>query len=154
MPSLYDVIAKWEAVARDDPELSRLIDRAAEVMETRDHPFTLTGDWLAAEAAVMEEIAKWERDNVKILREDTRLVVAAIRINGVVYTGKRHHEILGYLRECGFSREALQHDIEWDQGFLAQDGTFIYRRAAKHVAIDAGQVPNDDGRPLTSEDLW
>ena len=85
----------------------------------------------------------------------TRIVAAAIRFEGKVYTlppPNRHHHILWkILAETG-----VEH-ADNKQGFLDESGRFLSRREALVSALLFKQVLNEDdvraGR-LFSEDLW
>ena len=74
---------------------------------------------------------------------------AAIRKDGVVYTGRRHNDILGDdSRPFGFLKGG-------EQGFVTWGGEFLNRFEACAHAIACGQVraENVSGR-LYSEDLY
>ena len=78
------------------------------------------------------------------------LVKAAIKQNGVVYTGRRHNEIIFNMVRAGIVlTEAVQ-------GFLTSEDRFLTRNEALKVAIAAGQVRRENikGGTLTSENLW
>jgi len=82
------------------------------------------------------------------------IVVAAIRIGGVVYAVPRpgrHHDVLKVMPE----REAADSRLE-DQGFVTSTGRFVNRAEAADLARAANQLirvptPRDT---LTSEDVW
>ena len=72
---------------------------------------------------------------------------AAIRKNGVVFTGRRHNDILcDKSRPFGFLRGG-------EQGFITDSGVFMNREDAAVLAYFYGQikVPKDK---LYSEDLY
>jgi hypothetical protein len=75
------------------------------------------------------------------------IVAAAILVDGEIHTGKRHHEILHSAPTFG----GYKHGI---QGFVTNDGLFVNRKAARRIAIRAGQVTETISSELTSEDLW
>ena len=72
------------------------------------------------------------------------IIKAAIIKDGVIYTGKRHHNILfaakGALK-CG------------EQGFITDKGEFVNREKAAQIAYECGQIPNPKSE-LFSEDLY
>jgi hypothetical protein len=84
------------------------------------------------------------------------VVAAAIkRIDtGTVYTldpPARHADVIRKMVSEGVA--AIRPEAE--QGFLLSDGRFARRRAAEHVAREAGQLTGKMHGPiLTSEDLW
>lgn len=65
----------------------------------------------------------------------TRIVASAIKLNGIVYTGLRHGQIIGYLADAGFPTP-----IDGEQGFIDDEGIFYDRQAAGSLAITAGQI--------------
>ena len=77
---------------------------------------------------------------------------AAIMKDGVVYTGRRHNNIL-----CDKSRPfAFLRDGE--QGFVTDEGKFVTREEALVIALQCGQVTMDKKHnpqdQLLSEDLY
>ncbi len=66
------------------------------------------------------------------------IVKAAIKIDGKVYEGYRHGNIMQSFWEDnpGVRIEAK------DQGFLTNDGEFVDRVTAAKIAFEAGQIPN------------
>lgn len=84
-----------------------------------------------------------------------RVVAAAIRseATGEVFSlppPARHHNVIALMGD-----RFRQHD---EQGFLLDDGRFARRKAARVVAIYAGQLADGAGvapqHGLFSEDLW
>lgn len=75
-----------------------------------------------------------------------KLVQAAIKVNGVVHTGNRHHEILKQAPTFGDYKYGIQ-------GFVDENGNFWNRHQAARIAYVAGQM-NVIKDNLTSEDLW
>jgi hypothetical protein len=73
------------------------------------------------------------------------LVQSAIIKDGVIYTGRRHHNVLqsqpkGFLKNC-------------EQGFVTDEGKFLNRKDASIHAFECSQI--DEIIPvLCSEDLW
>lgn len=77
---------------------------------------------------------------------------SAILLDGVVYTGHRHHNIIHDLAERGFKTP-----IGGEQGFVTEAGEFVTREEAAKIAIECGQVEAAKmHRPdvLFSEDLY
>jgi len=81
----------------------------------------------------------------------------AIRFRGTVWSlprPNRHHNVIRHIAEStGVSHVDAR---ERDQGFLDQEGRYLDRKEALHVAREAGQlradVPVQD--QLYSENLW
>ncbi len=83
-----------------------------------------------------------------------RIVIAAIRCDGIVFTGLRHGHIIRDMVECGFLDKIEEGPARTkDQGFVDSNGIYLTREAARVYAIKAGQVPPNHGT-LYSEDLW
>ena len=87
---------------------------------------------------------------------EPRIIAAAIRKRGVVFTGVRHGHIIrdmvmvGFLMEMGSERDRV---YDKEQGFIDQYGKYYQRDEARVVALQAGQIR--PGHPtLYSEDLW
>ena len=86
-----------------------------------------------------------------------RIEAAAIRdIDGKVWSlprPARHHDVIRSMREAGYVGPVNGVD---QQGFVLSDGRYCRRKAAWHVAEDAGQLKNGKmvGPQLTTEDLW
>lgn len=82
----------------------------------------------------------------------TRIVAAAIRWNGVVYTGPHHHNII---HQTAFTTG--KKPVCGEQGFIADNGQFLDRVEARKVAASAGQIvqplPHATDE-LFSEELW
>jgi len=79
-----------------------------------------------------------------------RLVAAAIRREGVVFTGAHHHQIIRYMART------LDIDVvNGEQGFVTSANRFVTRVQAASIAIAAGQVKREKvGVALFSEQLW
>ncbi len=85
-----------------------------------------------------------------------RIMAAAIRQDGVVYTGPHHHQIIRYMIALGLKR------VWREQGFITSEGRYVDRTEALRLAKAAGQPPtpewlvyaNADGGLLFSEMLW
>lgn len=77
------------------------------------------------------------------------IVSSAILKDGVIYTGKRHNDILcDKNRPFGFLKLA-------EQGFITDQGIFLNRKEALQHAIDCGQLKKETVfNYLFSEDLW
>ena len=72
---------------------------------------------------------------------------AAIKLNGKIYTGRRHNEILcDKSRPKGFLKYGTQ-------GFITDAGEFVTRMQAAKIAFDCGQI-TEPARILFSEDLY
>lgn len=85
-----------------------------------------------------------------------RVVAAACRVNGFIYAIKppaRHHNVLHFIR----NKRIFVGVGDLEQGFLVSDGTFVNRRRARDIAVDAGQMKaggQTHSADLFSEDLW
>lgn len=86
--------------------------------------------------------------NVDDTRE-LRIVSAAIRYGGRIYTGKRHGDIMVAILD-DYPTAMIAPD---DKVFLASDGTALNRFQAGAVAFAAGQTRERKQR-LLSEHLW
>jgi hypothetical protein len=64
------------------------------------------------------------------------IVAAAIRQNGLVWTGRRHAEIISTMIDAG-----LPTPIIGEQGFVDDKDNFLDRHAAAEHAIACGQIP-------------
>ena len=73
---------------------------------------------------------------------------AAIRQDGIVYTGRRHHNIIwDNVGKVKFHNE--------EQGFVTDDGKFVDRIEGARIAIECGQIKELQWPPnLYSEDLY
>ena len=85
---------------------------------------------------------------------EMRIKAAAIRYDGKVYEGKRHHLIGHQMIADGVCIKFPGGD---DQGFVTECGLYVRRAPALQIAISAGQV--EEGKTfnkeqLFSEDLW
>jgi len=78
------------------------------------------------------------------------IIASAIKHEGIVFTGKRHNEIIKYLVELGYKPPIPNSE----QGFIDETGKFYYREESKEHAKKCGQINKDFGKVLTSEDLW
>lgn len=89
------------------------------------------------------------------------ITAAAIKLpDGTIWTGHRHHNILGDLKEAGIPRGTV---AQSEQGFVDQNRRFLNRKEAGQHAVDCGQVEpgcaqvRHEFNPrlgLFSEDLW
>lgn len=86
--------------------------------------------------------------------EIPRIVAAAVRKRGVVFTGVRHGYVIQSMVEVGFLKD-MQKDqvVASEQGFIDQYGKYYPMEKARDVAIIAGQIKPNHGT-LYSEDLW
>lgn len=75
------------------------------------------------------------------------IIEAAILKDGIIYTGRRHHNIIwtnpkGFFYNC-------------EQGFVTDTGEFVNRFDAGKIAIACGQIKALQwGNELYSEDLY
>jgi len=87
-------------------------------------------------------------------KPEGRLVRAAIRYNGKIYTGWRHAKIQ---QEFGGPAVLLK-DPDRDVGFVTENGRYLTRKQAKQYAYLIKQIPMTVARGmcalLSSEDLW
>lgn len=77
---------------------------------------------------------------------------AAIFQDEKIYTlprPNRHHNIIHDMILKGHKRP-----ITGEQGFVLSDGSFVDRRVAKIVALEAKQITKTRNDDLFSEDLW
>jgi len=91
-----------------------------------------------------------------------RILDAAVRYKGEIYTGASHGHAVGALKKAlggGYIQKELLIDPEWD-GFVTSSGRFVNRKEAWLIARDARQFPsqtdisNKDGeKMLYSEKL-
>lgn len=66
-----------------------------------------------------------------------RIKEAAIIHDGVVWTGRRHHNVIKKIvDECGIQAAP----VLGEQGFVTECGKFLSREDAAKVAFEAGQV--------------
>ena len=84
----------------------------------------------------------------------TKIVAAAILVDGYLWTGERHFELIQKAAE----KDGVPIPIKQDQqGFWTDDGRFVSRSTALKIALLHGQVKEEDlitkGK-LLSEDLW
>lgn len=81
-----------------------------------------------------------------------KIVASAIRYNGVIYTGRRHHNIIYDMVHKYLIRKPT---IDNEQGFVLEDGTYVDRIEGARIAIESGQIEKLQWPPnLYSEDLW
>jgi hypothetical protein len=66
------------------------------------------------------------------------VVQSAIRLDGVVYVGRRHNDILRSAAEHGLGFGGLRMG---EQGFVDEAGRFLTRQEARAHFIACGQVP-------------
>lgn len=79
-----------------------------------------------------------------------RIKEAAILRDGVIWTGRRHHNvILKIVETLGISVAPVLDP----QGFVTECGKFLEREEAAKVAFEAGQIPALK-KMLFSEDLY
>jgi hypothetical protein len=86
-----------------------------------------------------------------------RVVAAAINRNnsGEIVSlpaPARHHDIIRHIHET-----YGDYPVRGTQGFVLNDGTFVMRKPALHIAEKAGQLlksPVSPAHGLFSEDVW
>lgn len=76
---------------------------------------------------------------------------SAIKQGGIVYVGKRHHNCIAVMIECG-----LPKPITGEQGFVTDKGEFVTREEALKIAVENNQIIKKHGIPsqLYSEDIY
>lgn len=82
------------------------------------------------------------------------IVDAAILIDGVIYTGRRHCIIINSTQERGLPFGYFRKGV---QGFVDDKGNFLDRAQAGQHALDCGQLKKlryEYLKELFSEDLW
>lgn len=79
-----------------------------------------------------------------------KIIAAAIRERGSIFTGRRHHEIIRAIVD-GRGRE--EGPVYGEQGFLVDDGRFVGRNEAAKIAHEAGQIL-EPKESLFSEDVF
>lgn len=101
-------------------------------------------------------LSNLRQESCVVMMPPLLIVRAAIRgdFNGIhsVPQPGRHCDVIRDMRESGYDGS-----VHGDrQGFLLSDGSFVTRRDAMQIAINAGQLVG--GRSisstLTTEDLW
>lgn len=80
-------------------------------------------------------------------KERERIVSAAIKEGGVIYTGKNHAQIISYM-VLGAN---LPKPITGDQGFYTSSGRFVDREIAAKIALYSGQVKERHGYLLSQD---
>jgi len=76
---------------------------------------------------------------------------SAIKQDGKVFTGKRHHNIIKDMVRLG-----IKTPINGEQGFVTDDGKFVSRKEAAKIALESGQIKKlkFNQKSLFSEDLY
>lgn len=83
-----------------------------------------------------------------------KIIAAAIKKNGIVFTGVRHGHIIQSMVDVGFITDMKRDYVHsHEQGFIDEHGDFWDRTESRQIAIHAGQIQPDHGT-LYSEDLW
>ena len=81
---------------------------------------------------------------------------SALRKDGIIYIGKRHHNIFWMAGLQKLFPFKFFHNSE--DGFLTQDGRFLNRQEAAAYVIEIKQelkgLHKFNGHKLYSEDLW
>lgn len=100
--------------------------------------------WDALAAMLSHEIGV----SRQVITAPERVMAAAIREGGVVYTAPHHAQIIHYLVPLlGIRR------VSGEQGFITSHNRFVSRAEAARVALAAGQTTKNEGS-LFSEQLW
>lgn len=76
------------------------------------------------------------------------IIASAIIKDRIIYTGKRHHNII-WNNEKGFFNNC-------EQGFITETGQFVSRKDALKIAEKCNQIirRSCSGDELYSEDVW
>jgi hypothetical protein len=94
--------------------------------------------------AVMKRHGQWSEEAA-----NEKIVISAINKAGVVYTGRRHHNIIAENPTVVFKGK------DSVQGFVTNYGRFLNREDALQLALTNGQYfRREPTGVLTSEDLW
>lgn len=86
-------------------------------------------------------------------QNQVRIVAAAVKRDGVVFTGVRHGFVIKSMVDVGFLTDMNKPVLGHEQGFIDSRGNYWSREDAWQVAYEAGQISKDHGT-LYSEDLW
>lgn len=81
-----------------------------------------------------------------------KIIASAIKYNEIIYTGRRHHNIISDMRNkyLILDKQAIRY-----QGFILENGNYIDRIQAAKIALGSGQIKKLNHPPnLYSEDLW
>ncbi len=85
---------------------------------------------------------------------ERRIVCAAVKKYGVVFTGVRHGYIIKSMVDVGFLKDVKKDYVQpSEQGFVDNENNYLSREEAREVAIKSGQIKDSHGT-LYSEDLW
>ena len=82
----------------------------------------------------------------------SRIKEAAICLDGKVWTGHRHGDVIQKMVKEGCTKIR-----ESKQGFVTEDGKFVNREEAFEIALACGQIKETEvggQRTLVSEDLY
>jgi hypothetical protein len=82
-----------------------------------------------------------------------KIIAAAIKRDGIVFTGVRHGHIIKSMVDVGFLTDMNKPVLGHEQGFIDERGEYWNREESRQIAIYAGQIKPDHGT-LYSEDLW
>ena len=84
-----------------------------------------------------------------------KIIAAAIKKKGIVFTGVRHGQIIRQMLDLGFLVDPeADYVTQGEQGFIDSNNVFLDREYAKLVALDAQQIDSTHKGLLYSEDLW
>lgn len=79
---------------------------------------------------------------------------AAIRDGDLIFIGKRHHNCIATMIDCGYP--APISEPKFPQGFVTSDGKFVDRKEAAQIALENRQIEKlkYSKTDLYSEDLY
>jgi hypothetical protein len=83
----------------------------------------------------------------------TTVKFAAVLVDGLIFIGKRHHNVFQTLFDCGYEPAESQ---KCPQGFVGSNGKFLTRTEAAKVALASGRITKlkHSTTELYSEDLY
>ena len=160
LPDLVILVTEWrpsglfEALGLDFRNASIVIN--GNVARVRIQCRTLPDSYLT--------LVRWDNRNLQVQNpSQPAIVCAAVRsaTSGAIHASPRHFDAI-----CAASiRNAtnpldFEQEVEWEEGFLDQFGTFYSRQAAWIVAVNASQImrrcggDEADGGTLYSENLY
>ena len=114
----------------------------------------VTADRFGRGIKVDHERDEWIDDGWFEKVDKPRIVIAAVKCDGIVFTGLRHGHIIRDMVGCGYLTDIKEGPEKTkDQGFVDNHNRYFNREEARVIAIEAGQIDKDHGT-LYSEDLW
>jgi hypothetical protein len=83
----------------------------------------------------------------------SRIRFSAINADGLIFIGKRHHNIIATLADCGYTEREISY---FPQGFITEEGYFLGREESAGQALKSGQIKElkFSSSQLFSEDLY